>query len=276
LSAPDDSALLTILGAGTLFPDAARTSAAHHLRVGGESLLMDCGAGTVHGFARHGVRWQDVTHVAVSHFHNDHIGDLPALLFALRHGLGASRSSPLTILGPVGLAGLLDRLSAAFGGHVLDPGFETRVVEVEPGQALDAPGSALRIGCTRTPHTPESLAYRVEGPWGAIGYTGDCGPSESVADFLAGVDVLVAECDRPDAAATDNHLSPTSLAALARRATPGLLVVVHVNPLHTPEDVVREVGARYGGRVVAAVDGLRVRLRDGAPAVDVDPPAGPM
>jgi ribonuclease BN (tRNA processing enzyme) len=271
---PVTSATLTILGAGTLMPDAERTSAAHHLRVGSASILLDCGPGTVHGFARHGIAWRDLTHVAVTHYHNDHIGDLPAVLFALKHGTGGDRAEPLTLLGPPGFRGLLERLAAAFGDHVLDPGFPLEIVEMDPAVGYADPDGGFHVACHRTPHTPESLAYRVDGDWGSLGYTGDTGPSDEVASFLGGCDVLVAECTLPDAMAIDTHLSPGSLAALAERARPGLLVVVHVTPYHTPAEAVRSISERLTGRVVAAVDGLRVRVGPGGFAVD--PPAGPI
>ena len=268
MEAPGTSATLTILGAGTLMPDAERTSAAHHLRVGASSLLLDCGPGTVHGFARHGVAWKDLTHVAITHYHNDHIGDLPALLFALEHGVGAGRGEPLTLIGPSGFGTLLERLAAVFGDHVVDPGFPVEVVEMDPARGYVDPHGAFRLACGPTPHTAESLAYRVEGDWGSLGYTGDTGPSEEVAAFLAGCDALIAECTLPDGMAIDTHLSPESLATLAGRAHPGLLVVVHVTPYHTPAEAVRAIAARYDGRVVAAVDGLRVRIGPAGAAVD--------
>lgn len=263
-----DAPVLTILGSGTLVPDASRHSAAHHLRVGATSVLLDCGAGTVHGFVRHGVRWQELSHVAVSHFHTDHIGDIGALMFAFRHGLTTPRTEPLTVVGPVGLGDLLDRLAAALGGHVVEPGFELRLVELGPGDAHEA-GNDVTVRCHPTPHTPESVAYRVEGGWGSVGYTGDTGPSEAVADFLGGCDALIAECTVPEAMGIDTHLSPESLAALAERALPGLLLVVHVGPRHTPAEAVRRIRRAYGGIVVpVTADGFRVRWTSDGPSVD--------
>lgn len=263
-----DTPVLTILGSGTLVPDATRHSAAHHLRVGSASVLLDCGAGTVHGFARYGVRWQDLTHVVVSHFHTDHIGDLGALMFAFKHGLTVARTAPLTLVGPVGLGDLLERLAAALGKHVLDPGFGLRIVELAPGDAHDA-GDDVTLRCHPTPHTPESVAYRVEGRWGSLGYTGDTGPSEAVADFLTRCDALIAECTVPEAMELDTHLSPESLATLAGRALPGLLLVVHVGPRHTPDEAVRRIRRAYDGIVVpVTADGMRVRWTEDGPSVD--------
>jgi ribonuclease BN (tRNA processing enzyme) len=227
----------------------------------------------VHGLARYGIAWQELSHVVISHWHNDHVGDLPALLFALRHGLPAPRTRPLTVVGPIGMASLLERMAAAFGDHVLDPGFELRVVETAEGRRYEDRDAGFTLVPHPAAHTPESLAYRVEGDWGTVGYTGDSGPSAALAEFLSGCDVLVAECTLPDDMATGTHLSPSSLAALASVASPALLVIVHVTPLHTPAQAESGVRTAYGGPIVAAADGLRVRLRRGGPSVtpSVDP-----
>lgn len=269
----DSAPLLTILGSGTLVPDARRHSAAHHLRLpSGARILLDCGPGTLHGFPRFGVRWDRLTHVVVSHFHNDHVGDLPALLFAFRHRLPVPRQRRLTLVGPPGFRGFLERLAGAMGDHVLDPGCPLSVVEIDPGAALEDERAEILLTCCSTPHTAESLAYRVEGPWGSVGYTGDTGPSAEVAGFLTGCQALVAECTLPDRAGVPTHLSPSGLAALAGIACPGVLVIVHVGPLHSPGEAAQAVAERYHGPVVAAEDGLRIALGPGGPTVD--PTAG--
>jgi len=102
-----------------------------------------------------------------------------------------------------------------------------------------------------------SLCYTVADAGGVLGYTGDTGPSREVAEFLAGCDVMVAECSLPDDAAIPIHLSPGSLAAMAEQAAPGRLVVAHVYPwldALDPLALLREAG--YRGETVRARDGL--------------------
>lgn len=190
------------------------------------------------------------------------------MLFALRYGLVTVRTQPLTLVGPVGVGDFLERLASALGRHVTDPGFELRVVELSPGDSFEAPSHDLALTCHGTPHTAESVAYRLEGSWGALGYTGDTGPSDQVASFLKGCDVLIAECNVPDADAIETHLSPTTLAELASVAEPDLLAAVHVGPAHAPEEAVKRVSERYGGAVVAGRDGMRITLGPDGPVVD--------
>lgn len=253
----------TCLGSGVLLPDDARRSAAHRVDAGDVRLLMDCGAGTLHGFDRHGVPWNDVTHVALSHFHADHVGDVAALLFALQHGLSPAREAPLEILGPQGTRRFMDGLETAFGNWVRERSFPVAVHELAPG-GRSVLGEGVELLCHPTPHTDRSLAYRVESHDGVVGYTGDTGPSADVAEFLAGVDLLVAECSHPEELGHDNHLTPSGVAALARAAGPRLLLLTHVYPTLPLEELPERVrAAGYSGETALARDGLAVEVARG-------------
>lgn len=248
---------ITVIGSSTAAPDGERVCAAYYVEEGPMRLLFDCGAGAVHHLARFGAPWSRLTHVALTHFHLDHVGDLPMLLFALRYTLAEPRRDPLTIIGPAGTTALLDRLAEAHGPFVREPGFPLTIHELRDGDRLQV-GDALLIAHA-TPHTEASLAYRLEAAGGVIGYTGDTGPSEALGHFLRGVDLLIAECSVPDDLAMDGHLSPTRVAELALVAEPRTLVTTHVYPALDPErvpELVREAG--YAGPVLAARDGLRL------------------
>jgi ribonuclease BN (tRNA processing enzyme) len=264
----DPVAVLTVVGSGTLVPDAHRGSPALHLREGGRGMLLDCGPGTVHGLARRGVDWRALEVVAVSHFHADHVGDLASLLQAFRYD---GRSARLTLVGPPGLRSFMERMAALYGESVLEPDFPLVVTELVPGAAWSAEGWESELTCVPTPHTPESVAYRVQGPWGALGYTGDTGPDDRVVAHLEGCSVLVAECALSDPPELDTHLAPSDVARLAEAAHPDLLVLTHVYPPRTPDEAASAVRALYGGRVVAGYDGLRIGIDPSgvAPAPDV-------
>lgn len=259
------SARLTILGSGTLFPDDDHRSAAHLVEFGSTSVLMDCGSGTLHACSRYDVRWQDLTHIVLTHFHTDHFADLAPLLFVLRHGLPTPRQRPLYVLGPRGLSGVLEGLAAAHGDFVRDPGFELVVEELGERDAWDADGT-FTLRTHPTPHTEESVALRVDGPDWSIGYTGDTGPEPALGGFFEGCGVLVSECSLPDDLVGPNHLGPADVARLAVDAGPGLLVLTHVFPQLAASDVAAQVAsAGWEGRTLVARDGDTVRLDGGAP-----------
>jgi len=266
------SVQVTILGSGTLLPDDEHRSAAHLVEGSGFSLLMDCGSGTVHGMDRDGVRWRELTQVAISHFHTDHFGDLPALMWALKHGAAEARDEPLTVLGPRGLRRTLALLAEAYGEFILDPGFPVELVELEPGGVWGDGDAGIRLRAHEARHTPEALAFLVDAGEVKVGYTGDTGPLPVLGTFFQGVRLLIAECALSDGSEVESHLSPTGVASLLRDVRPDLTVLTHLYPEVDRDglpDLIRGLG--YTGEVLVGHDGLRIQIRPGhapVPAVD--------
>src|SRR5215468_11097353 len=93
----------TVLGSGTCVPNGERNSAGYFVDTGDAMVMFDCGAGSVHALARYELPWERMSHLFLSHFHVDHIGELPALMYAFRYGMNSARKTPLTIIGPRGL-----------------------------------------------------------------------------------------------------------------------------------------------------------------------------
>jgi ribonuclease BN (tRNA processing enzyme) len=252
---------LVVVGSGTAAPEPDRVCSAYWVETPGTRLLLDCGPGAVHHLARFRLPWSDLDHLVISHFHNDHIGDVPMLLFALMWGVETERDRPLHLWGPAGLRERIDRMAAAFGDHVSDPGFPMTVHELDPDSAVQL-GDDLTLTCAPTPHTDASLAFRIEARSGAcLGYTGDTGASDDVARFLAGVDLMIAECSLPDEEAMATHLTPSRIAAMARSARPRRLMPTHVYPKLARLDLTALLrGAGWDGETVRATDGLSLDL----------------
>jgi ribonuclease BN (tRNA processing enzyme) len=251
--------LLCVIGTGTVAPSATRTAPAHWVEAGVTRLLLDCGAGTLHRAAALGIPWHEVTHVAITHFHADHWGELPHLLFALKWGIEPARSDPLTLIGPAGFRDRLAHLGQAFGSWVLEPGYPLEVTELAPGDRL-ALGGGAELACHATPHTAESLAYAVRHAGRRLVYTGDTGPSRDLARWAEGCDLLLAECSLPEDRAIDVHLTPSLAGALARDAKAKCLVLTHFYPPVEAVDPARLAGAVFAGPVAAARDGDRFSI----------------
>ena len=250
---------LTIVGSGTAVPHAERVASGFHLEIGGLAILMDCGPGVVHHLERFGLDWQHLSHLLITHFHNDHIGDVPALFFAWKYGMLPARSAPLHVLAPKGMKKKLRYMARAMGNHVAEPGFEVTVDELAGSNAERLLNDVVHLKVIRTPHTAESLAFRLDAPDGSIGYTGDTGYSEAVSSFLSRVDVLIMECSLPDDQAMDSHLTPARAARMAQQANPGVLVLTHVYPQldrDTLAEKIRDAG--WAGDTVIATDGMVV------------------
>lgn len=253
---------LVTLGTGTVALSPQRACAGHIVEAPGVRLLLDCGSGVTHRLAELGIEWQAVTHVALTHFHIDHHGDLPTLIFALKYGMLPARSAPLEIIGPVGTRALLDRLAAAYGEWVVSPGFPLTIREIERTNAYDLGG--LTLTCHPVPHTPESVAYSIERGGRRIVYTGDTGPSAELAAWARGCDLLLCECSLPAEMAIPEHLTPEQCGELAAAAAPKHLALTHFYPPVEWVDIRERVEARYAGRVTLAADGWVLEIEDEA------------
>ena len=252
---------LVTVGTGTVAPSATRTAACHWVARGNLKVLLDCGAGALHRLASFGLPWQQVTHVILSHFHPDHWGELPMLVYALKYTTLPPRTESLVILGPPGVVRLIKSLADSYGPWLLDPGFPLGILDVRDGEAFPLDGE-LSLETFPVPHTPESVALSLSGPEGRLVYTGDTGPSSELARWARGCDLLLAECSLPEGMAIDSHLTPERAGELARDAAARRLVLTHFYPPVETSDPppARGAAAAYRGPVTAARDGDRFTI----------------
>jgi ribonuclease BN (tRNA processing enzyme) len=252
----------TTLGTGTISLAPQRSCAGYLLEAPELRLLIDCGSGVTRRLAELGVDWPNITHVALTHFHIDHHGDLPTLLFAWKYGFLPPRSAPVEIIGPAGTTALLERLAAAYGAWVTAPGFTVSIREIAPGEAVELPGGT-RLSAHQVPHQPESVAYSMERGGRRIIYTGDTGPSDELAAWAHGCDLLVCECSLPSAMGVPGHLTPEQCGELAAAAEPKQLALTHFYPPVEAVDIRGIIGARYAGPLTLATDGWVFEIEDG-------------
>jgi len=252
---------LVALGTGTISLTPGRVCAGYHIDAGAVRLLLDCGSGVAHRLAEHGLDWMAITHVALTHFHLDHHGDLPTLVFAWKYGRLPGRTAPLVLIGPVGTAALLERLIAVHGEWLRAPGFPLIVREIAPDERLDL-GDGVALSACKVPHTEESVAYSVERGGRRLVYSGDTGFDPGLAAWAARCDLLLCECSLPAAMAIPSHLTPEQCAELAALAEPRHVVLTHLYPPVEAVDPAAIVASRYGGPVTVAHDGWQIEIEE--------------
>jgi ribonuclease BN (tRNA processing enzyme) len=250
---------LTILGSGTVVPSGSRNSAGYFVELPGARIMIDCGAGTVHALARFGLPWEQMTHLFISHFHVDHIGELASLLSAFRYGMKTDRSEPFTIIGPLGLDRVIDGLKTAFGAKLFEANFPVSVRMVTPGERVEL-GSNSTLSVAKTPHTQESLAVRIQSRGRALCYTGDTDYSEQLAGFFSKADVLISECSLREPRQGVRHLSVRQAARLAAKAEVATLIVNHFYFEVDETELKAELEREYSGEVIIGRDGLVVEV----------------
>lgn len=253
---------LTVLGSGTSVPHPRRSSSAHWLAARGGTLLLDASAPALHRAAAEGLDWANLDAVWVSHFHLDHVGGLAPFLFGTRHAPQTiGRRKALTVYGPRGTRRLLERFDAAGKYRIFEQPFPLEVREVAPRESFEIlPG--LGAETFSTPHTRESLAVRLtEAEGGAsLAYTSDTGPTDALAAFARGVNLLLMECSFHRDKPIKTHLVLAEAMRLARLAAPGRVVLSHLYPEWDAVDLAAEARKLWDGETVEARDGLRLEV----------------
>jgi ribonuclease BN (tRNA processing enzyme) len=251
---------LVVVGSGTAVPDPKRVGSGYFVRVGTSKVLLDCGPGAVHHLAFFQLPWPEITHLCLTHFHTDHVGDVAALIFAFKYGQAEPRKEPLNVYGPRGTRKFFRRLADAFGDYLKEPGFAIDIQEIE-GAGRVALNDVAHISAARTPHTGASVAFRIDGPQSALGYTGDTGHHVDLGAFLQNLDLLITECSLPDELEMDGHLTPSRVAALARVALPRRILLTHMYPQLGRTHVIEQIQkAGWEGEMLLADDGLRLEV----------------
>jgi ribonuclease Z len=142
-----------LLGTGGMMPLPRRRLTALMLRLGGHSLLIDCGEGTQVAIREQGWSFHDIDVICFTHFHADHISGLPGLLLSIGN---AERTEPVTLIGPKGLIRTVEALRTI----APELPFELKYMEIQtPGQEFKL--FDYRIGTFKCNHNVPCFGYTV-------------------------------------------------------------------------------------------------------------------
>ena len=276
------SVAVQILGSGGPRINPFRYSTSYLLWVGDRArILVDMGGGALGRFGQAQAKVNDLSLVAVSHLHPDHISDLPAFLWQSH----LERKEPLPIVGPSGndaapdfttfLSRLFDENNGAFpvlgatlGGKRRDipsgPGsgggsvrVNADIIDVtkgEPSTALDRDG--LTVTAQGIPHgNMPTLAYRVKVRDVSVVFSSDqMGTDPKFVNFAKGANVLIMHLALP-AGAKNNplHAAPDVVGRIAQEAGVGRLIVSHIG-LFDLDAALTEVKKNYTGALTVGAD----------------------
>jgi ribonuclease BN (tRNA processing enzyme) len=274
-----DGVALQVLGSGGPIADDERASTAYLVWVEGKSrFLVDAGGGAFLRFGEAGARFEDLDHVAISHFHTDHSTDLVALL---KSGYFSRRVKPLSISGPAqggeypGLNGYLDRLlNPDDGAYAYLDGYldgsedlvllESKELDSREHKSIPVysdPARDIEISSLGVPHGPvPTMAYRIRVGKKNIVFSGDQnGGSRAFIRFAHGADILVMHMPVPEnisGAGRNLHAPPSIIGNIAAETGAGKLVLSHfmARSLKNMEENLRVIRSRYDGSLAVAND----------------------
>ncbi|MFK7897530.1 MAG: MBL fold metallo-hydrolase [Myxococcota bacterium] len=245
------SSEIVFIGTSDAFGAGGRRQSAIFLRGERGGMLFDCGGTTNTGLNDLGLSRDEIDVVLISHFHGDHFGGIPALLYAALYT--DNRKHPIEIVGPPGVEERVHELGAALGHHLSDRewSFPIHFREIHPDQTIQA--GPAELTAFRTEHQPEAhpQGYRARVGREQIAYSGDTGWFDGLPEQIAGSDLFICECTLCNAE-LDFHLSLEELREHRDDLDCGRLILTHLG---------EEMAAQRGQlEIETADDGLAVKV----------------
>jgi ribonuclease BN (tRNA processing enzyme) len=283
----DTGTRIVLLGTGTPSPDPDRSGPATAIVVNRTPYLIDFGPGVIRrvaSAAEKGVQGLSVTALRVAfvtHLHSDHTAGYPDLILT---PWSVGRSHALEVYGPKGIEDMTRYILKAYqedirirlhdkkllGQANYQEGVRVNAHEIAPGTIYEDANVKVKAFLVNHGDVPNAFGYRFETPDRTIVISGDAAPSQSVIDHCNACDVLIHEAYSSmtydyvaapfQAYRRKHHTSSRELAALAKQARPGLLILYHrANPggvgRPNPEEaLLEEVRREYDGKVVTGHD----------------------
>jgi ribonuclease BN (tRNA processing enzyme) len=215
-------------------------------------LVVDFGNGVLGSLQRQAD--PSSVHVLLSHLHADHCIDLPALFVWRRYHPNAPVGKAL-MYGPSDTWSRLAQASSPFGGEVDDFSDIFDVRHWADGQEVQF--GSLTVLPRTVAHPTEAYGLRITDPSRAVlAYSGDTGVCDAVVDIARGADVFLCEASwthAPGERPENLHLSGTEAGQIATKAGVGELLLTHIPPWTSREDVITEAKAAFDGPVRAVV-----------------------
>ena len=243
---------------------------------GNARVILDAGGGSALRFGESGAKMSQVEVFLFSHFHVDHSGDFPALIFS---SWFEDRKRPLPIYGPPGndimpstTEFVPDFFKEPHGPYrylsdFVEPGaqgsYELRPHNVAAGSTpvLVFRNADMALYAVRVVHGPfPALAWRVEIGGKRIVFSGDTnGEGEGLTQLAMNADLFVAHNAVPeDATGLERrlHMPPSVIGTIAANAHVKQLVLSHrmLRTLGKESETQSEIKRRYAGPITFAND----------------------
>ncbi len=247
---------LTLLGTGNFLPYRAVGSAGYCVEAGSTTMMLDFGRGNLMNLAKAGINWQQITGIAVSHVHPDHISDMFQYLQAwtVTHASG-EMDNDLTIYGPRGFQAFFNHYRTVL---VTNWDKMPNIVELYD-QSFEH--EELRIKTAPMEHSIDASGYRIEADGKVLCYTGDTGFNENLLKLAQDADLLLTECALLNKDQKKGHMRPTDIAQVANTANVKKVVLTHYPDDPTERKArLEEVQKEFSGDVILGEDGLEIQL----------------
>lgn len=273
---------VAMLGTGTPNPNPSQSGCSVAIVVNETPYIVDFGPGLVrraaalspeYGGPVKGLDVKNIKHAFLTHLHSDHTTGYPDLILT---PWVAGRDEPLEVFGPEGINAMTSNILKAYREDIRyrvygaqpanNQGWRVNSHEIT-NEGVIYEDKNVKVEAFQVPHGtwPNAWGFRFTTPDKVIVLSGDSAPSEKVAEYASGADILIHEVYYKKAWDTKddfwknyhahNHTSTVELAAIAGKAKPKLVVLYHI--LYwgaTDEDLLKEIKNIYDGKVLVGRD----------------------
>jgi ribonuclease Z len=219
-------AVLHLLGTGSAFSDAHRTTTMLALENQGRTLVVDCGGDVIQRLLVAGIALEGIEGMIVTHEHADHVGGFP--LFMEKLWL-SGRRTPIAVYGIEPALAQARRAWESFDTADWQgvPPIEWHAVSHQPGAEV-LRNERWRVTASPGIHPVPVVGVRVEAAGaGVVVYSCDTHPSPAITELARGADILLHEAQQQP---TPVHSTYEQAAEVARAAAARRLVLVHLPP----------------------------------------------
>lgn len=228
---------VTVLGCDGSFPGPGGAGSGYLLSCEGTHVWLDAGPGTLANLQLH-LSLAQVDAVVVTHEHIDHWSDLEHFGVATKYVVPRA---PVPLYCEADLPSLM-RTPAK-------DQFELH--RIGPRSRMDI--GALSFTFSRTDHSVETVAVRVDGGGRSLGYSADSGPGWGFDELGPGLDLALCEATfLSEREGSLPHMSARQAGLNARDAGVRRLVLTHLWPGVDRDAARAEAAAAFGGPVELA------------------------
>jgi ribonuclease BN (tRNA processing enzyme) len=250
---------LTVVGCSGSFPGPDSPASCYLVEAPWQGreyrLLLDLGSGALGALQSH-VPLESIDALALSHLHPDHCLDLCGY-YVVRKYNPSGPMPPLPVYAPGGASA---RLARAYDLHP-DDGM---AAEFDFVTFTDEPVTLgpFQLTVTQVEHPIQAYAIRVSDGERTLVYTGDTAPCRPLEELAKGADVLLSEASFLEG--VDNpkglHMTGKDAAELAHRAGVGRLLLTHIPPWYSRDEVVAQARPYFSGDTAAVLPGARYQI----------------
>lgn len=227
---------LTILGSGTHIPEKNRSNPAYLLDINGETILLDCGSGSLRQIVKAGRSEWEIDKIFLSHMHIDHIMDFVPLFFTFKYQKDKQATKKVVpVFAHSEFENYFKKIEAIYGRWINAETRQYELVKLLPNQNLQY---GFQIETFKAEHSENSLIFRfTDRNNHTFVYTGDTSPSENLIRAAYRADLLLIECSGRDDLTIKGHLAPKDVKIILSATKVKTAVITHIHPLNDNEEL---------------------------------------